>query len=94
MTEPQSIQAKKFDTDWLKSWTLWFNVFCGTVETLQFFIGVRYINAPWAIGIITWGNIIIRILKTQGPISVRGSVPSNAFNLQQLIGSKRKADVK
>jgi hypothetical protein len=84
-----AIQAKKFDIDWLKSWSLWFNIFCGTVETLQYFIGVSYIKTPLAVGIVTWGNIIIRILKTQGPISIMGSVPSNSFNLQQLIGSKK-----
>jgi hypothetical protein len=54
---------------WYKSWTLWFNVLCGSLETLQYMIGANIISAPMSIAIITWGNIILRVLKTTDPIT-------------------------
>jgi hypothetical protein len=58
-------------TKWYKSWTLWFNVICGTFETIQYLVGLNMISGVWIITIVTWGNIIIRILRTTDPITFK-----------------------
>jgi len=71
---------------WYKSWTLWFNVLCGSLQTAQYMLDMHYIDATWVVAIVAWGNMIIRVLKTNSPITglpsgtAAGKVDSKTVN--------------
>ena len=64
---------------WYKSFTLWFNVFLGSLPTLLSTLGDQlpslqpYIPQDiyvWLFGIVTIGNVLIRVYLTKTAINI------------------------